>query len=175
VKLAPKRLLQGRPTFSTSIMVSVAVSKLGCTELFFLQPEVKVNGDYYHEVLLEEKLLPCIKEISGDNFIFQQDSTPAHRTRDTIALLRREMPEFISPNQRPPNSPDMNSVDYKIWAVMKQQVYEKRVSLNDIDELCQRLLSLWHSKCIGQNVIDEAIDQWRARLTACVTSKGRSF
>jgi len=36
-----------------------------------VQPGVKVNGDYYREVLLKEKLLPFIKEISGDNFIFQ--------------------------------------------------------------------------------------------------------
>jgi len=43
---------------------------------------------------------------------------------------------------------------------MQQRVYEKHV--NDFDELCQRLLSVWHS--IGQKVIDEAIDQWRARL-----------
>jgi len=42
-----------------------------------MQPGVKVDGDYYREVLLKEKLLPCIKEISGDNFIFQQDSAPA--------------------------------------------------------------------------------------------------
>ena len=56
----------------------------------------------------------------------------------------------------------MNPVDYKIWAVLQERVYEKCV--NDVDELCQRTLSVWHS--IGQNVIDEAIDQWRARLTA---------
>jgi len=83
-------------------------------------------------------------------------------------------PDFISPDQWPPNSPDINPVDYKIWAVMQQQFYEKRVDLNDVDELCQHLLSLWHSKCIGQNVIDEAIDQWSARLTICVMSKMRS-
>ena len=75
-------------------------------------------------------------------------SAPAHRARDTIALLCRETPDFISPDQWPPNSPDliikgdMYSFDYKIWAVMQQQVYEKRV--NDVDELCQRLLSVWH-------------------------------
>jgi len=69
-----------------------------------VQPGVKVNGDYYHEVLLKEKLLPCIKEISGDNFIFQLDSAPAHRALDTIALLRREMPDFISPDQWPPKA-----------------------------------------------------------------------
>jgi len=123
-----------------------------------VQPGMKVNGNYYREVLLKEKLLPCIKEISGDNFIFQQDSAPAHWARDTMALLRRETPGFISPDQWPPNSPDMNPVDYKIRAVMQERVYEKRV--NDVNELCQRPLSVWHS--IGQNVIDEAIDQWRA-------------
>jgi len=36
--IAPERLLRERPTFSKSVMVSVAVSKLGCTELFFVQP-----------------------------------------------------------------------------------------------------------------------------------------
>ena len=103
-------------------------------------------SDYYHEVLLNEKLLPCINEIPGDNFIFQQDSAPAHRARDTVALLRRETPDFISPDLWPPNSPDMNRVDYMIWAVMQERVYEKRV--NDVDKLCQCLLSVW------QNVID---------------------
>ena len=70
-----------------------------------------------------------------------------------------------------PNSPDMSPVDYKIWAVMQQQVYEKRV--NDVKELRQRLLSVWHS--IGQNVIDEATEKWRALFTACVRAKGGHF
>jgi len=65
----------------------------------------------------------------------------------------------------------MNPMDYKIWAVMQERVYEKHV--NDVDELCQRLLSAWHS--IEQNVIDESIDQWRARLTVCVRAKGGNF
>ena len=54
---------------------------------------------------------------------------------------------------------------------MQQRVYEKRV--NDVDELCQRLLSVWHS--IGQNVVDEAIDQWRVQLKNLCTSKRRLF
>ena len=115
-------------------MVSVVVSKLGCTELFFVKPRVKVNVDCYREVLLKEKLLPCIKEIAyWVTISYSNRRAPAHRARDAIALLRRETPDFISPDQWPPNSPDMNPVDYKIWAVMQQRVYKKRV--NDIDEL----------------------------------------
>ena len=78
------------PTFSETVMVSVGVSKLGCTESIFVEPGVKINGAYYHDVLLMQKLLPVIRQISGNEFVFQQDCAPAHRARETIIkLLRR--------------------------------------------------------------------------------------
>ena len=69
--------------------------------------------------------VPTIRQVSGD-FIFQQDSAPAHRVRETISLLERETPAFISPDLWPPNSPDLNPVDYKIWSVMQQRVYQTK-------------------------------------------------
>src|SRR6218665_66083 len=72
------RLLRNRPTFSRSLMVSVVVSKLGCTELFFVEPGMKVNGEYYRNVLLMEKMLPAMWGMSSDFFIFQQDRAPQH-------------------------------------------------------------------------------------------------
>jgi len=45
---------------------------------------------------------------------------------------------------------------------MQERVYEKRV--NDVDELCQRLLSVWHST--GQNV-----NRWSDRSVACATHR----
>ena len=51
-----------------------------------------------------------------------------------------ETPEFIPPTLWPPNSPDLNPVDYKVWSVM-QEVYKKRVK--DIDELRARILTAW--------------------------------
>jgi len=105
------------------------------------------------------------------NFIFQQDSTPAHRVRDTIALLRKETADFISPDQWLPSSADINSVDYKIWAVMQQRVYEKCV--NDVDKLCQRLLSVWHS--IAQNVRRSDRSVVCATHRLCKRAKGCHF
>jgi len=69
-------------------MVSVGVSKLGCTDLFFVESGVTINGAYYCDVLLTQNLLPVIRQISGNEFVFQQDSAPAHRARETIELLR---------------------------------------------------------------------------------------
>ena len=78
-QVAAERLLHMRTTFSRSVMVSVGVSKLGFTDLIFVDPGVKVNGSYYRDVLFSQKLLPVMHEVSGEFFIFQQDSAPAHR------------------------------------------------------------------------------------------------
>ena len=66
-------------------MVSVGVSELGCTELFLVEQGVKINGVYYRDVLPTQKLLPVIRQISGNEFVFQQDSAPAHRARETLS------------------------------------------------------------------------------------------
>jgi len=62
---------------SRSLMVSVGVSALGTTNIHFIEPGVKVNGQYYREDLLMQKLLPDIRQLS-DFYVFQQDSAPAH-------------------------------------------------------------------------------------------------
>ena len=100
-KVATDRLLRTRPTFSKSIMVSVAVSKLDCSGLVFVEPGTKVNGAYYRDELLSQQLLPAIRHIAGNTIVFQQDSAPSHRARDTIALLANETAQFIGPDLWP--------------------------------------------------------------------------
>ena len=47
-----------------SVMVSVAMSQVGMTELIFVNPGVKVNGQYYCDVLLSQQMLPAIKRVA---------------------------------------------------------------------------------------------------------------
>ena len=169
--LSAERLLRTRSTYSKSVMVSVGVSALGCTELIFIEPGVKIDGAYYRDVLLSQHLLPAIKKMSGDCFTFQQDSAPAHRASETVALLTRETPDFIPPTLWPPNSPDLNPVDYKVWSVLQERVYRSRI--RDVDHLRERLLEEW--SCFDQRIIDKAVKQWRVRLRACVRADGGHF
>jgi len=97
-------------------------------------------------------------------FIFQQHSAAAHRARETIELLSRDTLDFIGPEMWPPNSPDLNPVDYSIWSVMEQRVYQERIQ--STDELRQRLLTVWNG--LEHQIIDNAVYQWRDRLAACV-------
>jgi len=64
----------------------------------FVDPGVKVNGQHYRDVLLSQQMIPAIKQVAGDTFVFQQDRAPAHCPRDTIQLLQRETPDFIGPD-----------------------------------------------------------------------------
>jgi len=132
---------------------------------------MKVNGCYYREVLLSQHLLPAIRQVSGDFFVFQQDSATAHMASKTIKLLQWETPAFISPNLWPPNSPDLNPVDYKIWGVMQDWVYQKK---SEARERVERAM-VEVGAGLQQNVIDDAIDQWCRRLSACIRARGGHF
>ena len=54
-------------------------------------------------------------------------------------------------------------MDYKIWGVVQERVYQSRV--HSIDELKQGLLHVWH--VMDQSIIDSAVDEWPLRLRAC--------
>ena len=101
-------------------------------------------------------------------YSFRQDIVPAHRARETIALLANKTPDFISPSLWPLNSPDLNPVDYKIWAVMQEMVYKQ---ICDVDELGERIVESWDH--LDQSIINSAISQWHTRLQACVRENGR--
>ena len=58
-----------------------------------------------------------------------------------VELLQRETAYFISLKLWPPNSPDLNPVDYKIWGIMQQRVYEMQI--HNVDELKRRLVDVW--------------------------------
>ena len=89
-------LLCTRPMLSKSLMVSVWVSALGCTNIHFIKPGVMVNGQHYQDVLLMQGLLPNICKIT-EYFIFLQDGIPTHRAQETVQLMQTETPDFISP------------------------------------------------------------------------------
>ena len=86
-------------------------------------------------------MLPDMRRMSGDVCIFQQDSAPAHRVRDTIELLRRETPDFIGPDVWPASSSDLNPVNCRIWGLIQERVYH--TAIRDIDDLKQCLPCVW--------------------------------
>ena len=104
-------------------MVSAGVSMRGKTRIHFIDTsKTKVNIK-----LLDDNLLPDCHMLYPDNdFIFQQDRAPSHTSRITQEHLDANMPEFIGKDDWPPQSPDLNQMDYHAWDSLSEKVYEGR-------------------------------------------------
>jgi len=70
---ASEHLLHTGLTFSETVMVSVGVSKLSWTELFFCRAEGENKRFYYRDVL-KQKLLPVIRQIPGTGMVATEQS-----------------------------------------------------------------------------------------------------
>ena len=137
--------------------------------VFFCRAGVKINGVFYRDVLLTKKLLPVVRYVSGNEFVFQQNSAPAHRARETIELLRRETRRTLfHRNSGHRTVQILTRWTTLIWATMQQGVYQTKI--RNV-ELRQRLLKVWSS--IEQDVIDTSTDQWPCM--ACATQSMRAF
>jgi len=162
------RLVKGRKHFSEHVMVSVAVSNSGITDVHFVDKGTKVCGAYYRDILLKNCLLRDIRRQTMEPNVFQQDGVPSHRAKLTVEFLQRNVPDFVEPALWPPNSPDLNPVDYSVWGALQQMVYRDSVtSLNDLKE---KIRHCWGELNLG--LIDRAIDQWRPRRRAVIRAKG---
>ena len=156
----------------SSVMVWWGVSYSGTTQLHFCEKGVKTSARVCESTVLE----PIVKNLSGTLFqnqpwTFQQDSAPAHKARSTQGWLQRHVPDFISPEDWPSSSPDLNPLDYRLWSLLEGIVCKRRHPT--IGSLKRSLLSAVVDFPMG--VVRSAIDEWPQRLRACISAKGDHF
>ena len=72
-------------------MVSVAISKVGKSSVFFVEPGAKVNGAYYRERLLAS-MIPEMDRLSGgyQPYVFMQDGARSHTANETVRFLNQQ-------------------------------------------------------------------------------------
>ena len=136
-----------------------------------VDPGVKVNGQYYQDILLTRDLLPDIKQYS-DYFTFQQDGAPAHRVRETVELLKVETSGFIPPYGHP-TAPISTQWTTRSGAYCKNGFTRQAVRMSSYVELRRRIAEEWDK--LDQCITDKAVGEWRKRLQACVAAGGGHF
>jgi len=107
--------------------------------------------------------------------------------------LKKEHTNFIEPHIAcvwPPNSPDINPVDYAIWGALlrlrndlycvewgvklysltlQQRVYHHR-QLKTVEELKRAKVTEWQK--LTQRFIENSINEWRRRLEGVIKNGG---
>ena len=132
------------------------------------------------ESMLEEDLIPWANDLFGEEqWCFQQDGAPSHKAIETQAFLRENCPDFISVDTHwrradgewPPNSPDLNPLDYSIWSILEAKACAK--PHKTIESLKRALIKAWNEITLEQ--LASIIDNFPKRLKACVEAKGGHF
>ena len=172
VDVRPSRLLVQREKFAKHIMVSAGVCFGGKGRLHFIDEKAKVNAQYYLRRLLPQLIEDC-NQLMPVGFIFQQDGAPAHTARVTQEWLHANCPEIIEKDQWPPNSPDLNPLDYHVWGAMLERYHKLQPKPKTIAELKAALQSIWDD--MPQAPINKAIKNFTKRLKACVQANGGHF
>ena len=108
--------------FSKKLMVSAGVCWEGKTRLHIINMNEKINSNSYIN-LLKNSLIPDCKLLYPENdFIFMQDGASSHTSRVTQDFLKNNVPSFIDKDQWPPQSADLNPMDYSIWEILKKNL-----------------------------------------------------
>ena len=134
--------------------------------------KVKVNAEYYTTTLLPQLVNDC-QTLLGNDFIFQQDGAPAHTAHQTQQFLQVNCPDFIERDEWPPNSPDLNPLDYYVWGVMQDKYNKLNPKPASCSELKIALQNIWDELPLIQ--IQKAIGSIRQRLQSCVRAEGGHF
>jgi hypothetical protein len=105
---------------------------------------------------------------NGQEGVCQQDSAPAHKAKTTQEWQQRNATAFISTEDWSSGSPDLNPMDYKLWAVLEEMICQKRHK--NLKSLKRSLVKA--AAEIPLETVHAVIAEWLEHLRACVEAEG---
>ncbi len=96
-------------------MVWVGLTEFGATEPFFIEPGQTVDAIYYVRNILPFAKKQGKKLFGKKKWAFQQDGARPHTSQLSQEWCRDNLDYFLPKDKWPPNSPDLNPLDYFYW------------------------------------------------------------
>ena len=125
---APSKCKSGRFNVSrlmkTKFPATVMVFGVISSEGHIMPPHIfevglKVNTKVYLDVLKSVVIPWCNQVAGGRPRVWQQDSAPAHKSKETQAWLQKECNDFVPFSHWPPSSPNLNLQVYFVWSYVE--------------------------------------------------------
>ena len=144
--------------FPQKVIVWLGVCSKGVSPLVIFEKGSVDHSRYIAEVL--PIALAYGNKVFGNNWTFQQDGAMPHTHARTQQWCRDNFPAFIEKNRWPPNSPDINPLDYSIWDELAHSmnwsnVRSKKTLIKELKLSVKR---------IRQEVVLESCSSWTNRL-----------
>ncbi|CAF2046656.1 unnamed protein product [Rotaria magnacalcarata] len=152
--------------FPQKVMVWLGVCSKGITPLVIFD-----EGTVNHACYIEKVLPVALKygsKVFGNDWIFQQDGAKPHQHYLTQQWCLNNFPSFIDKDRWPPNSPDLNPLDYSIWDELANAISWNKVKLKTT--LIQQLKSSINK--VRESVVFESCASWTNRLYRVYQNNG---
>ena len=129
---------------------------------------------------MDEHLSPWAEDHFGvRRWCYQHDGAPGHKAEETQTMLAKRCPDFIrvdthwrrNDGEWPPNSPDLNPMDYSVWSILEAKACAK--PHKNVESLKRALLKAWDE--ISVETLVKIVDDFPRRLKACVDANGGHF
>ena len=106
--------------FPATVMVFGVVSSEGhIMPPHIFEVGLKINTKEYLDVLKSVVIPWCNQVAGGRHWVWQQDSAPAHKSKETQAWLQKECNDFVPFSHWHPSSPDLNPLNYFVWSYVE--------------------------------------------------------
>ena len=96
----------------------------GPSEVVVLPKGGSFNTDFYVPTVIPVINREC-RRLMGNDFVFQQDGARCHTSKESIEEMKTIQIPLIEPHHWPPNSPDLNPLDYFFWNEVSKRVNAK--------------------------------------------------
>ena len=134
----------------------------------FVKENENVTGQVYQD-LLKRHFLPWLRaNYAPGTYVYQQDGARCHTSASTVAFLKREKEEFWSKEMWPPSSPNLNPLDYSIWARLVTKVNSKRHT--SVTNLKKVIKKEWEA--MEKDYIKKVTSRFRSRLERVLENDG---
>jgi len=150
-----------REKFPTKLLVWIAISNKGCSDVFFLPKNGSINSEIYTNECILKRLLPFLKNhYPNEDYIFWPDLATSHYSKYTVQFFIQHKIKFIEKQINPPNVPQLRPIE-KFWSSLKSKVYENNWTAKNIQQL----------KCRIKNKLNEFTQDSFSTLLESIRSK----
>ena len=155
--------------FPATVMVFCVVSSQGhIMPPHIFEVGLNVSTKVCLDVLKSVVIPWCNQATGGRPWVWQQDSAPAHKSKETQAWLQKECYDFVPFSYWPPSFPDLNLLDYFVWSYF--EIITNMTSHNNKASLIAAIRRVFTE--LSPALVEKACSQFRIRIEAVITAEG---
>ncbi len=137
----------------------------------FFPAGLKINTEVYLDVLTNV-VKPWLDEnYPQGNYVWQQDSAPAHKSKICQAFCKDNFAKFWPSTMWPPSSPDANPLDFAVWGFIESKACA--TPHRNTSDLKASITKEWEDMPVA--FLTKTCRSFRPRLEAMVKAEGGHF